>query len=163
MTTATGAVNKELSPGDLMIIDDQINISWTNPLVGPNLDELGPRFLDTSECFSPELIKLAHGVAEKLEIKLKQGTYLFTTGPSYETPAEVRMMRFLGADVTGMSCVPESIAAKHCGMEILGITFIANMGAGIVEEVLTHDDVMETMQTIKHDLVSLVKGIVSAL
>ena len=163
LTTATGAINKELTPGDLMVIDDQINLSLTNPLIGPNDNNVGPRFLDTSECFDSKLISTTHKVAKELDIDLKQGTYLFTTGPTYETPAEVRMMRFLGADVTGMSCVPESIIAAHCGMRTLGITFVANMGAGIIEEVLTHDDVMDTMNLIKEDFVALIQGVVTEL
>lgn len=161
ITTATGGVNPEnVKMGDLMLITDHINWVGTNPLVGPNLVEFGPRFPDTSEAYTPYLQKLARRVAKELKINLKEGTYLFTTGPSYETPAEVRMMQILGADVAGMSTVPETLTAVHAGMAVVAITFIANMGAGLTSEKLTHDDVMATMDLVKDDFIGLVNALV---
>jgi len=161
ITTATGGVNPDnVKMGDLMLITDHINWVAGNPLVGPNLKEFGPRFPDTSKAYTPRLQDLAKGVAKTLKINLKEGTYLFTTGPNYETPAEVRMMRILGADVAGMSTVPETLTATHAGMEVVAITFVANMGAGLSKEKLTHDDVIATMDLVKDDFIKLVEGIV---
>lgn len=161
ITTATGGVNADnVKMGDLMLITDHINWVGTNPLVGPNLDEFGPRFPDTSNAYTPHLQTLARRVAKGLDIDLKEGTYLFTTGPSYETPAEVRMMQVLGADVAGMSTVPETLTAAHAGMEVVAITFVANMGAGLTKEKLTHDDVMATMDLVKDDFIGLVEALI---
>lgn len=164
ITTATGGVNpKKVKMGDLMLITDHINWVGSNPLVGPNLDNFGPRFPDMSNAYTPRLQELARKIARDLEIDLKEGTYLFTTGPSYETPAEVRMMQILGTDVAGMSTVPETLTAAHAGMEVVAITFVANMGSGLSEEKLTHDDVMATMELVKDDFIGLVKGLVREL
>ena len=164
ITTATGGVNENnVKMGDLMLITDHINWVGTNPLVGPNLAEFGPRFPDTSKAYTPQLQDLARGIAKELKINLKEGTYLFTTGPSYETPAEVRMMQVLGADVAGMSTVPETLTAAHAGMAVVAITFVANMGAGLTDEKLTHDDVMATMDLVKDDFIGLVEGLVEKI
>jgi len=161
LTTATGGVNPDnVQMGDLMLITDHINWAGTNPLVGPNLKEFGPRFPDTSNAYTPRLQELAKKAAMTLKINLKEGTYLFTTGPNYETPAEVRMMRILGADVAGMSTVPETLIATHAGLEVVAITFVANMGAGLSKEKLTHDDVIATMDLVKDDFIKLVEAIV---
>lgn len=164
ITTATGGVNPDkVKMGDLMLITDHINWVGTNPLVGPNLAEFGPRFPDTSNAYTPRLQELARRIAKDLKIDLKEGTYLFTTGPSYETPAEVRMMQVLGTDVAGMSTVPETLTAAHAGMEVVAITFVANMGAGLSKEKLTHDDVMATMELVKDDFIGMVEAIVKEL
>jgi len=161
ITTATGGVNPEnVQTGDLMLITDHINLVYNNPLVGPNLEAFGPRFPDTSTAYTPRLQKLAYAIAQKLDINLKSGTYLFTTGPTYETPAEVRMMQFLGTDVAGMSTVPETLTAAHASMEVAAITYVANMGAGITKEKLTHDDVIATMSLVQEDFISLINHLV---
>ncbi len=143
ITNASGAVNENYKAGDLMLIEDHINLSGDNPLIGPNFDELGPRFPDMTYTYSPQLIKKIKEKADKKGILLRQGVYTFMTGPSYETPAEVRMIRTLGADCVGMSSVPEAIVARHSGMEIVGISCITNMASGILDKPLSGDEVIE--------------------
>lgn len=143
ITNASGAVNENFKAGDLMLIEDHINLSGDNPLIGPNFDELGPRFPDMTYTYSPQLIKKIKEKADKKGILLRQGVYAFMTGPSYETPAEVRMIRTLGADCVGMSSVPEAIVAGHSGMEIVGISCITNMASGILDKPLSGDEVIE--------------------
>ncbi len=144
ITNASGAVNENYKAGDLMLIEDHINLSGDNPLIGPNFDELGPRFPDMTYTYSPQLIKKIKEKADKKGILLRQGVYAFMTGPSYETPAEVRMIRTLGADCVGMSSVPEAIVARHSGMEIVGISCITNMASGILDKPLRADQGIET-------------------
>lgn len=163
ITTATGGVNYNLKAGDLMLIKDHVNFTFTNPLIGHNLEEFGPRFPDTSQTYTPHLQKLAKEVAQKQGISLKEGSYFFMTGPNYETPAEVQMAHVLGADVVGMSTVPEAIAAAHANIDVLGITYVANMAAGISEIPLTHEDVLETMKLVKDDFIKLLKGIIAVM
>lgn len=143
ITNASGAVNENYKAGDLMLIEDHINLSGDNPLIGPNFDELGPRFPDMTYTYSPDLLKKIKEKADKKGILLRQGVYAFMTGPSYETPAEVRMIRTLGADCVGMSSVPEAIVARHSGMEIVGISCITNMASGILDKPLSGDEVIE--------------------
>jgi len=143
----------------LMLITDHINFTLTNPLMGKNYDNFGPRFPDTSEIYTPALANLARKIAAEHKINLKEGAYFFMSGPCYETPAEVKMIEILGGDVAGMSTFPEALTACHCGMEVLGLTYVANMGAGISPIKLSHDDVMETMALIKNDVVKLIEGI----
>lgn len=143
ITNASGAVNENYKAGDLMLIEDHINLSGDNPLIGPNFDELGPRFPDMTYTYSPDLIKKIKEKADKKGILLRQGVYAFMTGPSYETPAEVRMIRTLGADCVGMSSVPEAIVARHSGMEVVGISCITNMASGILDKPLSGDEVIE--------------------
>lgn len=143
ITNASGAVNENYKAGDLMLIEDHINLSGDNPLIGPNFDELGPRFPDMTYTYSPRLIKKIKEKADKKGIFVRQGVYAFMTGPSYETPAEVRMIRTLGADCVGMSSVPEAIVAGHSGMEIVGISCITNMASGILNKPLSGDEVIE--------------------
>lgn len=163
ITTATGGVNLQLKAGDLMLITDHINFVFHNPLIGENLDQFGPRFPDTSEIYTPALADIAREAAKENNIDLKEGTYLFVTGPTYETPAEVKMMQFLGTDVVGMSTFPEALVAGHCGLKVVGITYVANMAAGISKEPLSHDDVMETMKLVKDDFINLVNTIVEKI
>lgn len=163
VTNAAGGVNEKYSAGDLMIINDHINFSGTNPLMGKNEDELGPRFPDTSKTYTPELIALANQTAQRLSIPVQNGVYQFMTGPTYETPAEVHMARALGADAIGMSTFPETLTAAHCGMKALGISYIANMAAGMTDETLHHEDVMKTMDRIKDRFISLMLAVVSGM
>ncbi|HET7521696.1 MAG TPA: purine-nucleoside phosphorylase [Bacillales bacterium] len=159
VTNASGGIHTDFQPGDLMIIRDHINWLHANPLMGPNDEEIGPRFPDMSEPYSKHLVQAARDAARKINLTLKEGTYLATTGPSYETPAEIRMMRKLGADAVGMSTVPEVISARHAGMDVLGISCVANAAAGILDVPLTHDEVIETTASIRKDFLRLVKAI----
>ncbi len=163
VTNAAGGVNDTFSAGDLMLIKDHINNFGTNPLIGPNLEEMGTRFPDMSEAYSKKHQTLAQSIADKLGISLQTGVYVGNTGPSYETPAEVRMLRILGGDAVGMSTVPEVIVAKHCEMNVLGLSCISNMAAGILDQPLHHDEVIETTEKVKADFLELVKGIVKEM
>ena len=149
LTNAAGAVNPALTPGDLMVIEDHINLSFQNPLLGPNLDQFGTRFPDTTQTYTKHLREQAYSVAASQKIHLQKGVYLFTTGPNYETPAEVRMMHRLGADVVGMSTVPEALTAKHAGMEVFGLSLVSNYGAGLSDHPLSHDEVLTAMEQKK--------------
>lgn len=157
LTNAAGGVNTDFVPGDLMVIRDHINLSMQNPLIGRNLDELGPRFPDMSETYSKKAIEKLKSVYKKNNIKFVSGTYACLTGPSYETPAEINMLRTLGADAVGMSTVPEAIAAKHCGMELAGISCITNMGSGILNKPLNHKEVVETSMMVSDKFKAIVK------
>lgn len=163
VTNAAGGVNKEFTPGDLMIIKDHINFMGTNPLVGKNEEELGERFPDMSEAYNQDLRKIAEEKANNLNIKIQEGVYVAGTGPSYETPAEIRMFRTLGADAVGMSTVPEVIAANYLGIKVLGISCITNMAAGILNQPLNHQEVIETANKVKKDFSLLVKEIISSI
>lgn len=163
VTNAAGGVNTEYRPGDLMLINDFINLSGKNPLTGPNLDEFGPRFPDMTYAYSPELKKLTAEVAEKLNISIQKGVYCWLNGPTYETPAEIRMVRTLGADAVGMSTVPETIVGRHCGMDVLGVSCITNMAAGILDQPLNHQEVMETGLRVKDTFSALIDGVIAAL
>jgi purine-nucleoside phosphorylase len=163
VTNAAGGVNTDFEAGDLMLITDHINNMGDNPLMGPNDDSFGVRFPDMSEAYTQSIQEIARTVSKNLGISLKEGVYAGNTGPSYETPAEVRMLRILGADAVGMSTVPEVIIARHAGMQVLGISCISNMAAGILDQPLTHDEVMETTEKVKANFLSLVKGIVAEI
>lgn len=160
VTNAAGGVNTSFKPGDLMIIKDHINFAGTNPLIGRNLDEFGPRFPDMSEAYDKELISLSLKTAAENNIDVVSGVYFMMTGPSYESPAEIRMIRTLGGDAVGMSTVPEVIVAKHCGMKVLGISCITNMACGILDKPLNHEEVIETSNKVKDKFQRLVKGII---
>ncbi|MDX6153053.1 purine-nucleoside phosphorylase [Marinococcus sp. PL1-022] len=157
VTNAAGGVNHDFEPGDLMIIDDHINWLGANPLIGENDAELGPRFPDMSSAYSKGLAKIADEAALSLNIRIQRGTYMANTGPAYETPAEVRMARVLGADAVGMSTVPEVIVAVHGGMEVLGISCISNLAAGMLDQPLSHDEVMDTTSKVQEDFLKLMK------
>lgn len=144
LTNAAGAVNTAYAAGDLMLITDFLNLSGVNPLRGPNLEEYGPRFPDMSFAMTPALQELARNCAKRLGISLREGIYAQMQGPSYETPAEIRMVRTLGGDAVGMSTVPEILVAAHSGMQVLGISLLSNMAAGILNQPLTHTEVVET-------------------
>lgn len=149
ITNAAGAVNKKLKPADLMLITDHINLMGTNPLIGKNDESLGTRFPDMSEVYNKNLIKTAENCAKEIGIKVKKGVYTALSGPSYETPAEIRMLEKMGADAVGMSTVPEAIIAKYCGIDILGISCISNYAAGIQKCPLSHQEVIETANIVK--------------
>ncbi|EMT47290.1 purine-nucleoside phosphorylase [Anoxybacillus flavithermus] len=160
VTNAAGGVNESFEPGDLMIISDHINNMGGNPLIGPNDSSLGVRFPDMTEAYSKRLRQLAKDVANEIGLRVREGVYVANTGPAYETPAEIRMIRMMGGDAVGMSTVPEVIVARHAGMEVLGISCISNMAAGILDQPLTHDEVIETTEKVKADFLRFVKAIV---
>lgn len=160
VTNAAGGVNTSFKPGDLMVITDHISLFCENPLRGANIDELGPRFPDMTMAYDRDLQKLALETAEKLGIDLKTGVYSYCKGPSYESPAEIRTLRVLGADAVGMSTVPETIVARHMGMRILGISCITNMAAGILDQPLNHEEVMETGRQVEKKFTELVSEII---
>jgi len=163
LTNAAGGINTSFSQGALMIIDDHINLLGSNPLLGANDERFGPRFPDMSEVYSSRLRDVADAVARDKGIAVRHGIYVATTGPSYETPAEIRFFRTIGADAVGMSTVPEAIAARHMGLEVLGISCITNMAAGVLPGVLAHDEVMETARRVRGAFVALLEGIVERL
>lgn len=163
VSNASGGLNRHYAAGDLMLIADHINFMGTNPLIGPNEDELGPRFPDMSEPYDRALIALAEDAAAELGIPLRKGIYIGVTGPSYETPAELRMMARWGADAVGMSTVHEVIAARHLGMRVLGLSAITDMATGEAQEKVTHADVIATARRIEPRFVALVRRIVARL
>jgi purine-nucleoside phosphorylase len=163
LTNAAGGINTGFAQGALMIIDDHINMLGTNPLIGPNDDRLGPRFPDMSEVYSSRLRQLADEAARARDIPVSHGVYVAVHGPSYETPAEIRFFRTIGADAVGMSTVPEAIAARHMGIEVLGISCITNMAAGILPQPLVHDEVMATARRVRGSFISLIEGIIERL
>ena len=144
-----------------MVIKDHINLSGNNPLIGKNDQRLGPRFPDMSSAYTPKYIAMVKECAKKLNIELQEGVYAFFSGPTYETPAEVKMARILGADAVGMSTAPEVIVASHSGMEVIGISCITNMAAGILDQPLDHEEVIETTRKVKAEFLSLVKSVVN--
>lgn len=159
VTNASGGINVSYRPGDLMLISDHINLTGTNPLIGPNAEKAGDRFPDMSDAYSARLRSLAREVGAELNIPLCEGIYVGLAGPSYETPAEIRMLRTLGADAVGMSTVPEVIVANHMKISVLGISCITNMAAGILPQKLTHREVMDTTERVKGQFVSLLRGV----
>ncbi len=163
ITNAAGAVNKNFSPADLMFITDHINFMGTNPLIGENDNDLGVRFPDMSEVYSKELIEKAENTAKNLNIRTCKGVYAATTGPSYETPAEINMLRLSGADAVGMSTVPEAITAKWCGLNVLGISCLTNYAAGVKDKPLSHEEVIETANKVKDNFKSLIKNIIKII
>lgn len=163
VTNAAGGINTSYQVGDLMVISDHLNLTGRNPLIGPNDSALGVRFPDMSEAYSRRLRQLAHEVAAKQDFKLQEGVYVGLLGPNYETPAEIRMIRTLGGDAVGMSTVPEVIVARHAGIEVLGFSCISNMAAGILDQPLSHAEVMETTEKVKPKFLKLVLGIIEAL
>jgi purine-nucleoside phosphorylase len=162
VTNAAGCVNTAWSPGDLMLISDHIKLVPDNPLRGANIEELGERFFDMSTAYSETLRAMAREQASRLGIMVREGIYQLFTGPSFETPAEVRFARACGADAVGMSTVPEVIAARHAGMDVLGISCLTNMAAGILNQPLNHEEVLETGERVKSTFSALVKVIVAA-
>jgi len=163
VTNAAGGINPAFSTGELMLIRDHINFMFRNPLIGRNENALGVRFPDMSEAYSARLRDVARDAAAKLGVRLQEGVYAGMLGPSYETPAEIRMLRTIGADAVGMSTVPEVIAARHAGIEVLGISCITNMAAGMLNQALSHTEVMETAERVKGSFLDLVSAIIPKL
>lgn len=163
VTNAAGGVNTSYKAGDLMLISDHINLMGVNPLRGPNVDELGVRFPDMTEAYAASLRATAKDVARSLGVEVKEGVYLALSGPSYETPAEIRAFRTLGADAVGMSTVPEVIAMAHMNVPVLGISCITNMAAGILNQKLTHQEVMDTTARVQKEFTALVLGVLDKL
>lgn len=163
ITNACGAVNTSFQPGDLMLISDHINLVGTNPLIGPNNDELGTRFPDLSQVYTLEFRNLAKKVAADLNLSIQEGVYAWWSGPTYETPAEIRMIRTLGADAVGMSTVPEAIIARHSQMQVLGISCLTNMASGILDQPLSHDEVIDVAGKVKLKFIALIKGILKEM
>ena len=164
VTNASGAINPDFHAGDIVVITDHINMLGVNPLHGPNLDELGSRFPDMSAAYTPRLRQLTKDVAEAEGVELKEGVYVAALGPSYETPAEIRAFRAMGADLVGMSTVPEVIAAVHAGMEVLGISIATNLAAGVdPDATLTHDEVIETTDRKGAEMRRLLLAIIARL
>ncbi|HTP33313.1 MAG TPA: purine-nucleoside phosphorylase [Candidatus Acidoferrales bacterium] len=163
-TNAAGGINLALERGGLVLISDHINLQGMNPLVGPNDDSLGPRFPDMSDAYSRAWRGLAKSAAAELRIAIGEGVYAAMLGPSYETPAEIRFLRTIGADVVGMSTVPEVIVANHMGMKVLGISCVTNMAAGVIpESKINHEEVLETGAMVRDTLVRLLKALVPRL
>ena len=163
VTNAAGGVNKSFVPGDLMLITDHINLAGTNPLIGRNDERLGPRFPDMSNAYNSEMMDLAEKAADNQSLTLQRGVYAWFTGPNYETPAEIRMSRILGADAIGMSTVPEVLVAVHSGIQVLGISCITNMAAGILDQPLSHTEVMETAKKVETRFKQLIRDITAQL
>jgi purine-nucleoside phosphorylase len=163
VTNAAGGINTSFGEGALMVIDDHINLTGRNPLVGPDDERFGPRFPDMTEVYSRRLRTVAREAASAAGVAVTNGVYVAVLGPSYETPAEIRALRTLGADAVGMSTVPEAIAARHMGMEVLGISCITNMAAGVLPKPLDHEEVMATTRQVRGEFIALIRGIVQRL
>jgi purine-nucleoside phosphorylase len=163
VTNAAGGVNTSFKPGDLMLISDHINMMGVNPLRGPNIEELGPRFNDMSDAYPESLRTLAKDVAKENGIMVQEGVYLALSGPTFETPAEIRAFRTLGADAVGMSTVPEVIVMSHMNIPCLGISCITNMAAGILKQKLGHEEVMETTARVEKQFTQLIVGVLSKM
>jgi purine-nucleoside phosphorylase len=163
LTNAAGGINLAYQRGGLVLISDHINLQGCNPLVGPNDDSLGPRFPDMSEAYSREYLETAKQVAAELDIAVSEGVYAALLGPSYETPAEIRYLRTIGADLVGMSTALEVIAANHMGAKCLGISCVTNMAAGVLPQKLNHDEVLQTGAEVASTLVSFLKALLPRL
>ena len=163
LTNAAGGINTGFSQGALMIIDDHINLIGSNPLIGPNDDRFGLRFPDMSEVYSRRLRAVADEAAHATGFSVSHGVYVALHGPSYETPAEIRAFRAIGADAVGMSTVPEAIAARHMGLEVLGISCITNMAAGVLPQPLDHNEVMATATRVRGSFISLIEAVIDRL
>lgn len=163
ITNAAGGINKDFNPGDLMLIKDHINNMGDNPLLGPNDDTLGERFPDMSHVYDTAYLSHAREIAAKLKMEVREGVYVGNAGPTYETPAEIKMLRTLGGDAVGMSTVPEAIVSAHAGLRVLGISCISNMAAGILDQPLTHDEVIQTTAQVREDFLRFVKEIIGTL
>ena len=163
LTNAAGAVNTSYRPGDVMLISDHLKLTGDSPLRGPNVEEFGPRFFDISKTYTPELRKVALECAKDTDLTVHEGVYMFFTGPQFETPAEIRAARILGADAVGMSTVTEALTAAHCGLPTLAVSVMTNMAAGVLDQPLTSEEVDETAKTIEGRFSAYMKKIVAAL
>jgi len=163
LTNAAGGINVQLTQGALMVISDHLNLMGVNPLRGPNDERFGPRFPDMSTVYSPELQELVVEEAKAINVEVRRGIYGALSGPSYETPAEIHLLRGLGADAVGMSTVPEAIVARHMGLEVLGISCITNMAAGISDEPINHEEVMATGDRVRATFTELLQRVIGAI
>lgn len=163
VTNACGGVNKSFAPGDLMLIEDHLNFTGNNPLMGRNMEEFGPRFPDMSRVYNRELMGLAERIGDEEGIPLKRGVYAIYTGPSYETPAEIRAYRTMGADAIGMSTVPEAIVANYSGMRVLGVSCITNMASGILDQPLNHEEVIEVSARVRDSFTTLISRVIEEM
>jgi len=163
LTNAAGGINVQLSQGALMVISDHLNLMGVNPLRGPNDERFGPRFPDMSAVYSPELQELVVEEAKAINVEVRRGIYGALSGPSYETPAEIHLLRTLGADAVGMSTVPEAIVARHMGLEVLGISCITNMAAGISDEPINHEEVIATGDRVRATFTELLQRVIGAI
>ena len=160
LTNAAGSVNVNYKPGELMIIEDHINYMGINPMIGPNEDKLGDRFFDMSEPYDPKLREIAEKACRAVAMPVRKGVYIAFSGPSYETPAEIKMSRTLGADAVGMSTVPEVIAARHMGVRVLGISCISNMAAGVIKQKLDYKEVLEVGERVRAGLLDVLERVI---
>jgi purine-nucleoside phosphorylase len=163
LTNAAGGINVQLTQGALMVISDHLNLMGVNPLIGPNDERFGPRFPDMSAVYSPELQELAIDEAKAIGLEVRRGVYGALSGPSYETPAEIHLLRNIGADAVGMSTVPEAIVARHMGLEVLGISCITNMAAGIGDEPINHEEVMATGDRVRGTFTELLRKVIGGI
>jgi purine-nucleoside phosphorylase len=163
LTNAAGGINPAFKQGQLVLLSDHINLTGRNPIAGANDDRFGPRFFDMSEAYSARLRTVAHDAARAMDFRLDEGVYLSVLGPSFETPAEIRAFATLGADLVGMSTVQETIAARHMGIEVLGISCVTNMASGIQKEPLSHEEVMETGRAVEAQLAELLTRVVALM
>ena len=163
LTNAAGAVNTEYRPGDVMVVSDHIKLTGASPLRGSNVEAFGPRFFDVSRMYTPELRRLARECAEGTGLTLREGVYMFFTGPQFESPAEIRAARILGADAVGMSTVTEALTAAHCGMPVLCLSVMTNMAAGVLDRPLTSEEVDETAKRISSEFSAYVTRIIDRI
>jgi|HubBroStandDraft_4_1064222.scaffolds.fasta_scaffold52748_2 purine-nucleoside phosphorylase len=163
LTNAAGGINPAFKQGQLVLLSDHINLTGRNPIAGANDDRFGPRFFDMSEAYSARLRTVAHDAARAMDFRLDEGVYLSVLGPSFETPAEIRAFATMGADLVGMSTVQETIAARHMGIEVLGISCVTNMASGIQKEPLSHEEVMETGRAVEAQLAELLTRVVALM
>ncbi|MFQ3640815.1 MAG: purine-nucleoside phosphorylase, partial [Chloracidobacterium sp.] len=163
ITNAAGGIDPSLAPGDLMLIDDHINLMAANPLQGLNDERFGPRFPDLTDAYDPDYRAIAREEAARLGIPLKSGVYAALLGPSYETPAEIRMIRCFGAHAVGMSTVPETIVARHMGMRVLGISCITNLAAGVLDQPINHEDVLEVGRQVADRFIPLLHAVIARM
>lgn len=163
VTNAAGGINTTFEPGTLMLINDHINLMGTSPLIGENIEAFGTRFPDMTHAYTPALQEIAKATAAELNIPIREGVYVGFSGPAYETPAEVRYARIIGGDAAGMSTVPEVIVASHARMQVIGISCITNMAAGVTNEALDHSEVMDVANRVHSQFVTLIKGIVKSI
>lgn len=163
LTNSAGAINLNYVPGDFMIINDHINLSGVSPLRGKNYNEFGPRFPDMTNVYDKKLINLMYDIAREIALPINEGVYAYLQGPSYETPAEIKMLRTLGADAVGMSTVPEAIIARHCGLRVLALSCITNMAAGISNYELSREEVKENAEKVREQFVMIIQKLVASL
>lgn len=163
LTNAAGGINLSFGQGALVMISDHINLQGVNPLVGPNDDRLGPRFPDMTEAYNRRYRTIAQQAARVLGLTLPEGVYAALRGPNYETPAEIRYLRAIGADMVGMSTVPETITARHMGIKVLGISCVTNMAAGILDQPISHQEVLETGERVKGQFIALLRAVIPRL